>query len=278
MRRRGLAALLALLALAPLPALPGPSWDRGEASYVESLRLPPEGGIAQRPAWPVRARLSQPTDRYDHDILGGIPPWSTLEIEVLPCGSCGGVPVVQVVRLPKDMVFEDIAPRLWDVTGDGRPEVVVVETSLQRGARLAVWSVDAKTGRPGRLAATPFIGRPHRWLAPVAAADLDGDGRIEIAYVDRPHLARNLVILRLEGGGLREVSQLPGLTAHRIGDTQISAATRSCPGGRSEILLPDADWQRLMAVTLAPDGARARDIGALSQAALQGAARAPCRG
>jgi hypothetical protein len=46
------------------------------------------------------------------------------------------------------------------------------------------------------LAATPHIGSANRWLAPIGAADLDGDGRVEIAYVDRPHLARTLRIWR----------------------------------------------------------------------------------
>ena len=58
--------------------------------------------------------------------------------------------------------------------------MIVVESHAAR-ARLAVW------GAGGRLAAIPFIGTRFRWLAPLGAADLDGDGRVEIAYAETPH-------------------------------------------------------------------------------------------
>ena len=76
------------------------------------------------------------------------------------------------------------------------------------------------------VAATPNIGQRNRWLAPVAAADLDGDGATEIAYVDRPHLARRLRIWRFEGGSLTEIAALPGLTNHRIGEAFITGGLR----------------------------------------------------
>ncbi|SLN50402.1 FG-GAP repeat protein [Roseivivax jejudonensis] len=156
--------------------------------------------------------------------------------------------------LPADMVFEDLAPRLWDVDGDGAPEVVTVETALDRGARLAIWSAE------GRRAATPFIGERHRWLAPLAAADLDGDGRVEIAYVDRPHLARVLRLWRLEGDRLVAVASMQGVTNHRIGEAVIHGGLRAC-GDRPELVAADGTWRRLLAIGF--DGTRlsARDIG-----------------
>ncbi|MHA6346291.1 FG-GAP repeat domain-containing protein [Roseivivax sp. CAU 1761] len=171
-------------------------------------------------------------------------------------------------RLPRAMVFEDLAPRLWDVDGDGAPEVVVVETALDRGARLAIW------GPGGRRAATAFIGRPNRWLAPAGAADLDGDGRVEIAYVDRPHLARILRLVRLEGDRLVEIASRAGLTNHRIGEDAIAGGLRRC-GGRPDLVLADAGWRRLMRVGFDGTALTARDGGPWSAAA---AARAlACR-
>jgi hypothetical protein len=55
--------------------------------------------------------------------------------------------------------------------------------------------------QPVPLASTPWIGQRFRWLAPVAAADLDGDGAMELAYVDRPHLARTLRVWRIAFDG-----------------------------------------------------------------------------
>ena len=150
-------------------------------------------------------------------------------------------------------MFEDIAPRLWDVTGDGRPEVVVVQSHAATGARLVVIGIQRDDGRPGPLAATPHIGRANRWLAPVGAADLDGDGRIEIAYVDRPHLARLLRIWRFEDGALRHVTDVPGLSNHKIGWDFIVGGIRDCGDG-PEVITADAGWQHVVATRIDGNG------------------------
>ena len=111
---------------------------------------------------------------------------------------------------------------------------------------------------------------------PLGAADFDDDGRIEIAYVDRPHLARELVFVRLEGGRLREIARAPGFSAHRIGDTTITAAVRISSDDRAEVLLPDADWARILAVSLSEGRITARDQGKLSAARLARATKGPC--
>lgn len=238
MMHRGLAVLLALLA-APVMA--------DQPDWVETELPAPESWDHDRPAWPVWARLSTPTDRYDHDVLGGLPPWSVLEVGAVSCGACRHGSETIWARLPEDLVFEDVAPRLWDITGDGRPEIVVVESHIAKGARLAVWSFSDIGAKLTRLAATDFIGKPHRWLAPAGAADFDGDGQIEIAYVDRPHILGDLVFVRLAGDRLVETDRVPGLTNHRIGDAFISGGLRDCGQG-PELVLASKDWTRRMRV------------------------------
>ena len=161
-----------------------------------------------------------------------------------------------VLRLPETRVFEDVAPRLFDVDGDDAPEVITVESDLQRGARLAIYH------EGGLLAATPFIGQRNRWLAPVGvgAADLDGDGKVELAYVDRPHLAKTLRIFRYVDGDLVHVADLPGVTNHRIGERDIAGGIRDCGQG-PEMIVATADWTRLVAVTFDGNRLSARDIG-----------------
>jgi hypothetical protein len=170
----------------------------------------------------------------------------------------------RTIRLPETRVFEDIEARLADLDGDGTREAVLVEADLARGAALAIY--DAQ----GLRAATPFIGQPHRWLAPAAIGDLDGDGRVEIAYVDRPHLRRELVFVRLEGDRIVEIARQAGLTNHRIGEDFITSGLRDCGAG-TEVVLANTDWTRLMAATPKDQ----RDLGPFSAAAF--AAALECR-
>jgi hypothetical protein len=208
------------------------------------------------------ASLALATSRYDHGVLGDAVEWGALDLKL-----SDGTRLR--LTLPESRVFEDVSARVVDVDGDGSREVLVVETDLQRGASLAVY------GPEGLRAATPFIGTRHRWLAPLGVADLDGDGRIEIAYVDRPHLLRELVVARLDGNTLTEVARLGGLSNHRIGDRAISGGIRDCGGG-PELVLADAAWSNLMAVTFDQDRLVARQI-ALGVSARQLSLALACR-
>jgi hypothetical protein len=195
----------------------------------------------------VAAQYTDPTDRYAHGILGDAIEWGALELTL-----ADGTQIVH--RLPLTHVFEDTAPRLADLDLDGAPEVVVVETDMSLGARLAIYTTT------GVHAATPYIGRTHRWLAPLGASDLDGDGTIELAYIDRPHLAKTLRIWRYEGGQLIPVADKSGLTNHRIGEADIAGGIRDCGQG-PEIITADSGWSRLMASRLGDGKITTRDIG-----------------
>jgi hypothetical protein len=130
----------------------------------------------------------------------------------------------------------------------------VVETDLRLGAALAIYD------ETGKITETPHYGQPYRWLAPIGAADLDGDGRVELAYIDRPHLAKTLRIWRFENNRLKPLADLPGLTNHRIGENNISGGLRTC-AGLPEIITASADWTRLIASTLTNGQIPPRDIG-----------------
>lgn len=187
------------------------------------------------------ARLAQPTTRYDHGVLGDAVEWGALDLTVRDCPACPSRHLT--VTLPETRVFEDVEARIVDADGDGRTEVMVVETDIARGASLALYDAE------GARYATAFLGQTHRWLAPVGVADLDGDGRPEIAYVEKPHLDRVLVILRFRDGRFTELARLPGVTNHRIGDSRISGGIRDCGPG-AEAVLATADWSGLVAIRL----------------------------
>ncbi len=184
----------------------------------------------------VAARYTGETTRYMHGVFGRDFEYSTLEITHAD-GS------VARIILPKNRVFEDIAPRLADMNGDSLAEVIVVETDVDLGAQLAIYTSD------GKLAATPFIGRTHRWLAPVGIADFDGDGVLDVAYVETPHLGKILQFWSLKGTALHQIGEATGLSNHRFGMGEISGGVRVC-NGLAETITASADWQYIVATRL----------------------------
>ena len=213
------------------------------------------------PGWAdvVSARFADPTDRYPHNVLGDIRGWGRLEIT-----RADGT--VRRIVLPTERVFEDIAPRLWDVTGDGRPEVVVVEADADRGARLVVHGSD------GLIAASDFIGTPFRWLAPLGAGDVLGNGGVQIAWVETPHLGRVLRLGIQNGDRIAVVASLPGITAHRIGDEVITGGLRPCA---PEIVALSPDWARVLRVGWQGGRLVAQDAGRNRPGAVEAALRCP---
>jgi hypothetical protein len=203
----------------------------------------------------VAAEYVEPTRRYAHGVLGDEIEWGALKITVDQCPKCARTALRSfLIRLPEHRVFEDTEPRIVDLQGEGAPSVVVVESDANKGARLAVYTEN------GFVTGTPFIGRSNRWLAPIGAADLDGDGAIELAYIDRPHLAKTLRVWRYMDGILTEVAAQAGFTNHRIGERDIAGGIRTCEG-KSEMIVATADWSRMVAVTFRNGSLNSRDLG-----------------
>jgi len=196
------------------------------------------------------ARYEVPLDVYPHRIMGSI-----REKAVLIATDAEGREYRVDLREAGagHNVFEDIAPRVVDATGDGSADIFVVESAQTEDAQLAVYGL--RNGALTKIAATPHIGTRFRWLAPAAITDLDGDGVTDIAYVDRPHLARTLRIWTWAAGGLTEVSSIPGLTNHRIGDEVIWGGLRDCGTG-PEIVLADGAFREIVTIRYNGDNIR----------------------
>ena len=187
------------------------------------------------------AYYADPTTRYGHDALGVGHEWGALMLELDKCPQCNLLTYeTRSMTLSDDLVFEDLTPHLTDLDRDERAEVLVVESSLTEGSRLALWGPD------GRIATGDFVGQRHRWLAVIGAADFDGDGEIEVAYIETPHLGKTLKIARLNGEHLEVIAQAPGLTNHHVGSDIIESAIILC-GSHAVILTADADWSQVIA-------------------------------
>ncbi|MCB1961320.1 MAG: VCBS repeat-containing protein [Rhodocyclaceae bacterium] len=182
------------------------------------------------------AWLAAPTARYAHGVLG-----DALEAGALVVETRAG----ERLRfdLPPQRVFEDLALRLVDLDADGRDEIVLVESDLERGASLAVFGV--VDGRLQRRAASPFIGRAHRWLNPLGAGDFDGDGRLDLAAVVTPHLGGILRLYRYAPPVLAAFAETRDVSTHAIGSTALAMGQVVDGEGRAWVLLPDQAHRRL---------------------------------
>ena len=199
----------------------------------------------------ARACFDAPTGRYAHGVLGDAIEWGALTLTLADGRSAA-------VTLPEDRVFEDVVPRLADLDGAGTPEVVVVESTMTGGASLSIYAYDRGALIP--FARTADIGRPNRWLAPVGIADLTGDGALDIANVETPHLAGVLRVWSFAAGGLTEVAAARGFSNHRIGEDFISGGVRTCDGG-PEMITADLRWTRILASRVENGAIVARDLG-----------------
>ncbi len=191
-----------------------------------------------------RAWLAEPTRRYRHAVLG-----DAVEAGALTVETAAGA--VLTYRLPPDEVIEDLRPRVVDLDGDGRDEVLVVVSHVDLGAALTAFGLRDHELR--RLASTPPIGQPYRWLNPVGVADFDGDGDREVALVRTPHIDGVLEIHAYGAEGFRRLGSLPGFSNHVVGSRSLDmAALTDIDGdGVVDLVLPSADRRRLRAVTFA---------------------------
>ena len=89
-------------------------------------------------------------------------------------------------------VFEGLQPLVADLDGDGVPEVVTTVADSSKGARIAVLGADGD-----RLATGPVYG--PGWRHQLAVAGFGPDGGPELAVVRKPHVDRVVEFYRLDG-------------------------------------------------------------------------------
>jgi hypothetical protein len=239
----GLAAEPTLEILPPLAArATAPAVERPADAVPDTRAVRGRRDIAL--AW-----LADPTDRYQHGALGDRIEASTLRVRLRDGTELRFL-------LADDSVFEDLEPRLADLDGDGRDEVLVVRSSPQAGAALAVFGV--RNGRLVKHAEAAPIGRGNRWLNPAGVADLDGDGVPEIAVVLTPHIGGTLIVYRYTGSALVERARMAGFSNHVLGTHELgmSAFLDANGDGHTDLILPSADRRTLRAIAFGASGLR----------------------
>lgn len=192
----------------------------------------------------VNAHYANPVGRYGHFALGKPHEYASL-IATTRSGR------TLTLQLPDDEVFEDLVPRLVKLAANKPEAILAIVSQHDSGARLVL--IQPQYDGLAISAQSPAIGMPNRWLNPVAVADLDGDGRAEIAAIITPHIGGTLKIYRKNGKRLIEVASLGGFSNHEYGTAELNLSTSFSISGRTYLLVPDTTRLQLRIIALEND-------------------------
>ena len=204
-------------------------------------------------AW---AWLGSPTQRYPHKGLGSTTHAGSLHLMVHSGKGVHSGPAAPglrevVLALPLNRVFEDRVPRVVDLDGDGKDEVLLIESDALKGSALVVFGVRAaKSGalEIHEIARSPHTGSTFRWLNPAGVADFDGDGKLDIASVVTPHIGGVLTLYHYRPPLLVPFATAMDVSNHKMGELEQSlAAIVTLPGLRPAIIVPDMTLSALHA-------------------------------
>ncbi len=241
-----IASLAVSAACAEPPRVTVTLLDAGAAPRIDTKAFPDQiaGTTAARASGRiVAAWFAEPVTSYGHNVLGELPEAKTVRAR-LRSGEVLGY------RLSGNAVFEDVTVRLADLDGDGTPELLVIKSRPGVGSSLLVLRL--ASGRLEQWVETAPIGTHFRWLNPIGAADLDGDGGVEVALVTTPHIGGVLRIYRLRNDALVEIAQAAGFSNHALGSRALGLhAFIDIDGdGTPEIVLPSADRRAIRVMRL----------------------------
>lgn len=192
----------------------------------------PDGFVASASTGDIRkAWYGKPTERYQHCVLGDCVEGGSLVVEM-----ANGAAAELV--LPDSQVFEDITPRLADLEGDGRNEVVTIRASNTGGAAVVVYGL--RDGRLSVVAQSAENGRANRWLNIAEILPIEGGSRI--VFVRTPHIGGIVTHLDVTSDGVRESRSDAGRRSnHVIGSRELNLSARV----ESGYVLPSQDRQTL---------------------------------
>ena len=197
----------------------------------------PDGYVAVAASGDIRqAWYGRPTTRYAHGVLG-----DAIEAASLVTVTASGEKHETV--LPAEQVFEDITPRIADLDGDGRNEVITIRSSKTGGAAVAVYGLAG--GALSLRGAGSENGRTNRWLN-IAGFLPSGDGGLTLYGVRTPHIGGRLFSLGFRDGVVTEQNDIAtDVSNHIIGSRELGLSAVGKFGGRVELVLPSQDRKRL---------------------------------
>ena len=229
-----------------LPLLLLFSCDNDESTLVENqtiieqltndYELMPEALISQSVDSRVYAQYVSPTDKYTHGVLG-----DRIEAEGLVVVVDG---VFYELELDENQVFEDIRPRLYDVTGDGELEFVTIRTNIETGAGIAIYKII--NDRLVLYASVTEIGSFSRWLNIVVIDDLDNDGIVELVWVETPHIGGILKVAKIHFGLLRVLDEEEQYSNHGLGERNLCMSVLTDQSNQKVFYVPNQSRNKIV--------------------------------
>lgn len=123
--------------------------------------------------------LSDPSDRYQHGILGDV-----LEATSVTIIQLSDKPsVISKFSVPVNWVIESILPIWSDWDGDGEREIVLTLSNSSSGSKLVLYNESGNV-----LAESLPIGKGFRWRHALDIASFGEDGQRLLVEVQTPHI------------------------------------------------------------------------------------------
>lgn len=158
------------------------------------------------------AWLHNATLEYAHGVLGD-------KVESKSLSIITDKNTLNTYTLDKGLVFEDRLARLYDINGDGKDEIFVITTNVEKGASVSMFEL--RNNELKQTATTGFIGTSNRWLNIAGFGDVNGNGIKDITFVITPHIGGYLTTYEYHSGSLVKIHEKYGYTNHYYGSPEL---------------------------------------------------------
>lgn len=182
------------------------------------------------------AALTDPTERYDHGVLGD--GYEAAAIEVRDDSG-----VIARIEVGPDEVIEGISAMVLEQhSSDAGHALLVTVSDASDGARLRAYDLDGSV-----VAESEPIGQGYRWLHQIGAGRLAPDGELEVIAVRTPHIGGIVEAYRFAGDRLELVASGPGYSSHQLGSANLDMALLADVdgNGRLDVVVPTQSMTEL---------------------------------